>query len=173
MTMNVKRILGVIKIGILLIVSQYLILSCTSRQDKKNQKQQSTVSLITPEQEVALDALNTIQVQTQSQHIYSTFPGLHHDCFPSDSSFVLSSADLLVAMQELIAKYSKDVFIEHHNKLAASAVLAQEEYLVEYCYGTELQMVEGVLINVRTRTSPFKRWILPKVLGRRDLILAW
>ena len=121
---------------------------------------------ISLEQEQAFEALNALQIRLQKQSLYSTFAGLQHDCFPSDTSFVVSRADLLMVLEILIAKYGKNMEVEQGYKFAAAAVLAQEEYLVEQCYDTSQE-----LDNESSTRSGI--WILPKVLDRRDVILVW
>lgn len=174
-TIIINRILCLMKIASLLFVSQCFILSCATI----DQKQISTDLLpnntplsISPEQETAFDALNKLQLKLKGQNLYSTFPGLQHDCFPPDTSFVISQAELLVAMKNLLAKYFTNYdAIQQCNKLAANAVLAQKEYLVEQCYITSTH-----IFNDAFKSRPVSKsgvWILPEILGRRDVILEW
>lgn len=157
-------------------------LSCTSTQQEAGHQQDSTnlpsgykeiLPEITTEQQTAFDALNTLQMQMQAQYLYSTFPGLGHACFPADSSFVISRAELLTVIEALLAKHCTDLSLEERSRLAAQAVMAQKEYSVEWCFGTSPLLVDGVLTEVPIKTSSSGTWILPRVLGQRDVILEW
>jgi len=163
---------------ILLFVIYCFVLSCTTVQEGTDQNQDlinsenfhsnnDEVSVLTIEQEAAFNALNSIQVQ--GHHLYSTFSGIDHDCFPPDTSFVISKDEFLIAMEELLSRYYTDILPEQQAKLAAKAVLAQENYVVLKCidYSTEL----GNEVNANVQMSG--TWILPKVLGRRDVIIEW
>ena len=128
---------------------------------------------LTPEQGAAFDALNDLQRQMQAQHLYSTFPGISQECLQPDTSYVISRIALLDAMVELLGKYCTDIPIGERNELATNAVLAQETYTIEQCYGNELQMIDGVLHDVQSTASRSGTWVLPKVLGHRDIVLVW
>jgi hypothetical protein len=93
-----------------------MVYSCTPAQEGRDQKQESinfplsysnsnpdTLSELTPEQQTAFDALNSIQ--RQGKHLYSTFSGIHHDCFPPDTSFVISRTELWIALEILLTRY--------------------------------------------------------------------
>lgn len=180
MTNNLRKILQVVGRSTLLLVTPCMILSCSTAHEKTEQKQESTnfsipyskiyadtLAELTPEQLTAFDALNSIQVQ--GEHLYSTFSGIHHDCFPPDTSFVISRAELLVALGELLKRYYTAMSTEQRTKLSTDAVLAQEEYLILQCIGDSTGSVDNTNKNLPTSGS----WILPKVLGRRDVILEW
>ena len=167
------------KILFLLMITQWFLFSCTPAQERIDQNQESnniplshsdsisdTLSELTLEQQTAFDALNSIQVH--GHHLYSTFPGMHHNCFPPDTSFVISRAELRIAMELLLTKHYSNISAEHRKKLADESVLAQEEYLVLQC-GYAKESVDNV-VNIN---PPSGSWILPKVLGRRDIILEW
>lgn len=154
----------------LLLLTQALLFSCTTPQEKVDQQQVShtninsdTLAVLTPEQSNAFDALNSIQVQ--GHHLYSTFSGIHHDCFPPDTSFVVSRAALQMAMEELLEQYYTSIQAEQRTKLVATAVLAQETYLVLKCNDYSDDKTKNVLQS--------GSWILPEVLDRRDVILVW
>lgn len=174
------------KLGIRLIlsISFLFLLACTSAENGKPLKEELTDSIsllpntkppanLTLEQETALDALNSLQRQILQGRFYSTFPGMYHDCFPSDTSFIISQTELLGAVEVLFEKYNTDITSDRFKKLTQEAVSAQKEYVVKHCYGTSYQMIDGVFKNVTTTALKSGTWILPGVLGRRDVILAW
>jgi len=174
------KILSVLKRATLLLLTPTMLFSCSPVHERTEQKQESTIFSIpysninadtlldlTPEQEAAFVALNSIQVQ--GQHLYSTFSGIFHDCYPPDTSFIISRSELLIAMEELLTRYYTDISTEQRTKLAAEAVLAQEEYLVLQCNGYSNESVDNSNLHLPTSGS----WILPKVLNRRDVILEW
>ena len=173
-------------IALILTIQLLLLIACTPTERGKPLNKQSSNSLtippntnidssseLSPEQEIAFNALNSLQRQIQGNHLYSTFPDIHHDCFPSDTGFVISHTELLIALEELLEKYCSGITNERREKLANEAVLAQKEYFVEQCYGTSFQMVDGTLKNITITTPKSGFWILPGVLGRRDIILEW
>jgi len=168
------------KKSILLLVIPGLILSCSNGQQERNQVQQSSYSLpsystiymdsiieLTPEQQSAFDALNTLQVSTdEKNHLYSTFAGIVQPCYPPDTSFVISRAELLIAMEQFLTRHCTNLTFEKRNELAATSVLAQEEYTVLHCrISSKLNYINGLPMS--------GTWILPSVLGRRDVILEW
>ena len=159
-----------------------LLLSCSPSNKRKDNTQKSTdlansnsihkvniLSELTLEQESAFEALNAIQINSEVGHIYSTFGGIHHSCFPPDTSFTISHSELLNAMEELLAKYCTAIYLEECTELASKAVLAQEEYLVLQCNNA----VNDLITKGTKYASIRKSWILPEVLGQRDVILVW
>lgn len=126
------------------------------------------VSELRPEQESAFEALNTLQVSTDEMNrLYSTFAGAAQLCYRPDTSIILSQGALLTAMKEFVTRNCQNLPLAERDTLAATSVLAQEEYTVFLCYGNpdELSYENGA---PRTGT-----WVLPKVLGRRDVVLVW
>ena len=155
-------------------------LSCTMSNESAGQQQDSssfvsynsiqstdTLPKLTTNQQTAFDALNSIQVQ--GKHLYSTFSGIHHDCLPPDTSFVISQAELLLAMKTLLERHYTHIKAEQRSKLANESVLAQEEYLVLQCNENSNGTINDKSINIPNSGS----WILPEILGRRDLIIEW
>ncbi len=122
---------------------------------------------LTTAQQSAFDALNTIQ--RQGKHLYSTFSGIHHNCFPPDTTFVISQSELLVALEILLERHYVNIEAEQRAKLAYTSVLAQEEYLVLQCNGHSNGTMNDKRKNIPTSGS----WILPEILGRRDVIMEW
>lgn len=158
---------------LLIVVSTF---SCAEEQERADQRQDSTrvipdnpnpdsISQLSPQQQIAFDAFNAIQVQ--GEHLYSTFSGIHHDCSSPDSSFVITRIELQIALEELLSLYYTPLSVEERNKLANEAVQAQEEYLVLQC-GYSIETSGG---NIPDQTSG--TWILPEVLSRRDIIIVW
>ena len=153
-----------------------LIFSCTPAQERNEQKQEmidsttysNIVSELTPEQQSAFDALNTLQISTDEQNrLYSTFADIAHPCFPPDTSFVISQSELLTAMMQFVKENCSNLNIEKQEELATTAVLAQKEYTVLYCPGHSSNMNYG-------KGIPRKgTWVMPSVLGRRDVTLVW
>jgi hypothetical protein len=177
---KIGKILQVMKESILLLIIPGLILSCTTGQQERDQVQQSIYSLpfysttytdslieLTPEQQSAFDALNTLQVSTdEKSRLYSTFADICQPCYPPDTSFVISRAELLIAMKQFLTRHCTNLTIEKRNELAATSVLAQEEYTVLHCrISSNHNYVNGLPMS--------GTWIMPSVLGRRDVILEW
>ena len=173
-------------ITLILTIQLLLLIACTSDKKGKTLDKQSSNSLATPpntntdsstelnlEQETALDALDSLQIQMQAKQLYSTFPGIHHECSQSDTSFLISQTEFLIALEELLAKHCTSFSYERRKKLANEAVLIQKEYFIEQCYGTSFQMVDGTLNNTTISTPRSGTWIMRKVLGRRDIIFKW
>ncbi len=157
-----------------LLVTQWLLLSCTPAQEKNARKQESInyplsyfhpdPDTLSKEQQAAFDALNSIQ--RQGQHLYSTYPGTHNGV-PPDTSFVISQAQLLAAMEELLTRHYTGISDEERTRLAVQVVSAQEEYLV-------LQRNDYSAGSADNAVFPASgSWILPEVLGRRDIVLEW
>jgi hypothetical protein len=154
-----------------------LYLSCTTNNNKAKQQissnfvpfkaAQSNDSSLTAKQQTAFNALNSIQVQ--GIYLYSTFSGIHHNCLPPDTSFIISQAELLVAIESLLEKYYTHIKAEQRAKLASESVLAQEKYLVLQCKG----YTNGAEYDKSNNIPKSGSWILPKVLGRRDIVIEW
>jgi hypothetical protein len=155
-------------------------LSCTMSNERAEQQKDSssfvsfnsiqntdTLPKLTTNQQDAFDALNSIQVQ--GKHLYSTFSGIHHDCSPPDTSFVISQAELLIAMKTLLERHYTHIKAEQRSKLANESVLAQEEYVVLQCNGYSNGTVDDEIKYIPN----FGTWILPEILGRRDVIIEW
>lgn len=166
--------------SILFIAIPCLLFSCTNGQGESGQKSETrhyidldTVqhtdpnTAFTQQQEEAFDALNSIQLQ--GRNMYSTFAGLDHECYPPDTSFMISQDQLLVAMKALLSRHFKNVTPDIRDRLAAKAVLAQEEYLVYRCKGYFEESTGDAITKAPTLGS----WILPKVLNQRDIIMIW
>jgi len=168
--------LQVIKKSIVFLVLPFLVLSCTTGQEGTDHKQEltdstlytNTVSELTPEQQSAFDALNTLQVSTDEKNrLYSTFADIVQPCYPADTSFVISQSELLIVMKQFISKNCKNLTVEKQNELAATSVLAQEEYKILHCGDNSYNQ------NYENGLPMTGTWVMPSVLGRRDIILVW
>ncbi|MEM6806090.1 MAG: hypothetical protein AAF696_32130 [Bacteroidota bacterium] len=173
--MNLKAV----KNNILLLLSMFFLPACSLPTEKsegergaaeKNNPIQNweIVFELNPEQDSAFEALNTLQVSTDEKNrLYSTFAGMLHACYPPDTSLRISQADFLAAMRQFITSNCKDISDEEADKLAASSVLAQEEYTLAICFpdSADPSYEKGI--------PRIGMWILPKVLGRRDIVLQW
>ncbi len=146
----------------------WLTFSCSANDNKPVDPQpDDSLSKITRQQEEAFEALNTIQIT--GQHLYSTFPGISHECLPADSSFVISSDQFCTVLKALLAKYYTGIPKERQEELAEQSALAQEEYLVLQCNGYINEFETPTNQSVPSSGS----WILPRVLDSRDIIINW
>lgn len=160
-------------------MGQCLIVSCTGGSQEKNKQydiasnNSESQTELTTIQKSAFSAFDSIQLKIKGHHLYSTFPGSQHECFPADTSYVISKAELLEAMKELLGRYETGYTIERYNELSSIAVMVKDEYRVEQCYLTSMKMVDGVLTSVPSKSPLEGIWIIPKVLGHRDIVLKW
>lgn len=123
---------------------------------------------LTPAQQSAFDALNTLQVSTDEMNrLYSTFAGIVQPCNPPDTSLTISQSELLIAMKQFVAHNCKNLTIEERDELAATSVLAQEEYTLSLCLGNSAN------INYENGAPKSGTWVMPSFLGRRDVIIVW
>lgn len=122
-------------------------------------KKDAVVNL-TPTQETAFEALNYLQININGEHLYSTFSGLDHRFNQLDSSYVISANELLIAIKDISTAYGVNLSIEEIHKLSSDAVLAQEKYFVQKYRRNSSSLAPEI-------------WVLPQILGRRDLILIW
>lgn len=152
-----------------------LLLSACSPPNNSSEKenhgipsQEATVSELTPEQESAFDALNTLQVSTDEMNrLYSTFGGIDRPCYPPDTSLTISQAELLIAMKQFVASNCKNLPVEKRDELAAASVLAQKEYTLSLCLGNSAQ------VTYQNGAPMVGTWVLPNVLDRRDVLIVW
>lgn len=152
----------------------YSILSCSASSKKSGPNKNISASsnsipdTLTLIQKSAFDALNTLQVSTDEMNrIYSTFPNINQPCYPPDTSFNIPQSKLLEAMNEFLLIYGTNLTDERRTELAAISVQAQNNYIVNFCpVNFENSNYENGL--------PLKGiWVLPNILGRRDLTLVW
>ncbi len=162
-----------IKSLLVLLIFPCVIITCTFSQEGKKEKKEMTnsnkpVSELTQEQQSAFDALNELQTSTDEMNrIYSTFPNIEQPCYPADTSFEISQSELLTFMEKFISKHCQNLSSEHQVQLTKSSVLAQKKYTVLHCADYESN------VNYENGLPMTGTWIMPNVLGRRDVILAW
>lgn len=123
---------------------------------------------LTPEQQSAFDALNRIQVSTDEMNrLYSTFAGTVQPCGSPDSSITISQSALLVALKQFVTSNCKYLTDEERDELTATAVLAQEEYTISLCQG------DSVSLTYENGPPMTGTWVMPSILGRRDVVIVW
>ena len=158
-----------------LIIISVVIFSCRYGPEGKDHKQMFSdptakkypVTELTIEQESAFDVLTELQVNSDEQsRLYSTFANIVQPCYPPDTSFVISQSELLIAMKQFVKENYTRLNIEERSRLIHTAVKAQTEYTVLHCNNQSNANYESGL--------PLSGiWVLPSVLGRRDVILQW
>lgn len=126
------------------------------------------VSELTPQQQSAFDALNTLQVSTDEMNrLYSTFAGIIQPCYPPDTSLTISQTELLIAMKQFVTRNCKRLSAKEQDELASTSVLAQEEYTLSLCLDNSANVTYE-------NGAPMKgTWVIQSVLDRRDVILVW
>ena len=142
-------------------------------QSQSNSQKNSSVERRLPEnvdnpiklnviQESALDALNYLQVNTDEKNrLYSTFAGIDHLCYPPDTSFHLSQSDFFIAMEQFVTNNCKNISLKTQLDLIKRTSLAQQEYIIlHYQNGHSPDRLTGT-------------WIIPELLGRRDVVVVW
>ena len=169
------------KVLIMLSMLPFLLNACSQTNKRSDQEQQTTYSQptniatnldtfseLTPEQQSAFDALNALQVSTDEMNrLYSTFAGIVQPCYPPDTSLTISQSELLIAMKQFVTSNCRNLTVEERNELAVTAVLAQEEYTVSLC----LDNLSNV--DYENGAPMTGTWLMPSVLGRRDVIIVW
>ena len=167
--------------SIQVLAAAMLLFSCTSNTENTSPEAQpedsqpgnaapyvAPLEELSQVQDAAFNALNILQTSTDERNrLYSTFAGIYHPCFPADTSFTISRATLLNAMEKFVAKHCTNMPVEKRNELAAQAVLAQEEYLVLFCNGNATN------VNYDAGLPLKGTWVLPNILGHRDVLLEW
>lgn len=170
-----------VRVLIMLFSTSLLLSSCAPTNERPDKGQELTNRLSsvsaaytdsllerTREQESSFDALNTLQINTDEMNqLYSTFAGIVQPCYPPDSSFTITRAELLTAMEQFVTKRCTSLSIKERLALAATAVLAQEEYTVLHCLDSSSNA------NYENGIPMTGTWVMPNVLGRRDVILEW
>jgi len=151
----------------------FLIAACTSSVEEKpygytNAPFVKSTSELTPEQQSSFDALNTLQVSTDERnHLYSTFAGAQQACLVSDTSFTISQSEFRLVMNQFVERHCTKLTTMKRDQLVTTAVLAQEEYVVSFC--SESSNDEAFEDGIPMTGT----WVIPNVLGRRDVILIW
>lgn len=161
----------------MLIFSALILGSCSPREQTEYSHRRDvdyipeyndSITDLSAEQEAAFDALNTLQTNTDvMRRLYSTFPGIQQPFYPPDTMIVISQKDFLRAMQEFANKYCTKLPLQRRNELVTASVRSQAEYNVLWCNTSK--PIEGVNGGLAYDGV----WIMPNILGRRDLILEW
>jgi hypothetical protein len=160
----------------MLLVFQSLIQSCASSSSESGSENDSVLNLstysstapdtignLTQEQQTAFDALNAIQVQ--GKNLYSTFPGISHSCPSKGTDLVLTRNELSIALNELLKRHYNHITPSERASLVTQIILIQDEYNVVPC---------SCVMNTLSNGFPDSgTWILPQVLGRRDIVIEW
>lgn len=136
-----------------------LIEACTYSENGNNENIE-----LTKEQQLAFNALNQLQISMDTKNkLYSTFANIAQPCYPADTSFEISQAELQLAMQQFLAIHATKLKTEYINELAQLSVKAQKKYTVLHC----------IAHKGKQKSANNGTWILPNILGRRDLIMVW
>ena len=161
----------------ILIILATMLFSCTPVQEDKNQRQEkvefSTIYVdsmpeLTSIQQEAFDALNTLQTSTDEKNrLYSTFANVDQTFYPADTSFSTTQSEMLAFMKQFVSKYCQNLSVNMQDELAKTSVLAQEAYTVFYCNN------ESVKQNFKNGLPMSGTWVMPNILGRRDVIMVW
>jgi hypothetical protein len=169
------------KVLFMLSMLSFLLNACSQSNKRLDKKQQTTyakptdsatnletISGLTPEQQSAFDALNTLQVSTNEMNrLYSTFAGIVQPCYPPDTSMTISQSELLVAMKQFVTNNCRNLTVEERIELTTTSVLAQEEYTVSLCLDNSSN------VDYKNGVPMTGTWVMPSVLGRRDVIIVW
>ena len=134
----------------------------------KTPSQSDFILSLSPQQEAALDAFNTLQTSTDEiNHLYSTFANSAHSCSPAETSFSVTQSQLAVYMTEFVSRHCQNLQEDIRNKLAETAVLAQDTYTVLYCnnHPSNEKYKNGLPLS--------GTWVLPNIVGQRDVVLIW
>lgn len=122
------------------------------------------VAELSDAQQASMEALNTLQVNTQENRLYSTFANIPQPCYPPDTSFSLTRVQLQDALQLFVAKHYPALPVDQRVALVSKAVMAQDDYIVLLCR-------DGIPAN---GASPMTgTWVIPNLLGQRDVVLVW
>ncbi|TNE27387.1 MAG: hypothetical protein EP346_12280 [Bacteroidetes bacterium] len=123
---------------------------------------------LTEEQEMALDALNTLQVSTDERNrLYSTFQWAALPCHTPDTIIMISQVELLHAMNTFVNMNCSRLPLEQRQELASQSVRAEENYHIAIC-------LEDPNNTTFTNGVPLSgTWVLRNVLHRRDVVMVW
>ncbi len=151
-----------------------LLFSCTYTEDENSELKDSTsgnlneLSTLTAEQETALDAFTTLQVGTDERNlIYSTFANIDQPFYPPDTSVVIAQSEFRIAMTHFVNKNCTKKTGEERAQLVNAVVLAQEKYNVLHCN------VFSADVNYENGLPMMGVWVIPNVLGQRDVVIEW
>lgn len=163
------------KIHAILLFFLIVLFSCSPKKQTSDQEPiptnpyyDNTATELTSEQRKAFDTLNVLQINTDEQsRIYSTFADIRQPCYPPDTSFVISQSEFHSAMQAFLAEHCTEMDSTRRKELGNAAVLSQKQYKVLHCSQN---------LHPEDYTNGLPRngiWVMPSVLGRRDILLVW
>ncbi len=119
-------------------------------------------------QQSAFDALNTLQQSTDKiNHLYSTFANISHASCLEGINYEISQSELLGYMKQFVTRHCQNLKPELRNELARLSVQAQEKYIVMHCRSKDDK--ENISEGLRMTGT----WVMPNVLGLRDVVLIW
>ena len=164
---------------ILIVIS--LLTSCGPTVNKADLEKESTFSLpynstvfgdsiieLTTAQQLAFDALDELQMSGDgSNRLYSTFTNHYQPFYPPDTSVVISRSEFQTAMSSFLKKHYGNLSLEERERFAETTALAQEEYKVFHC------SVNSSSLNYKIELPRSGVWVMPNVLGHRDVVLEW
>lgn len=143
-----------------------LLVACTLAP-RENQEAIRTAPLSVA-QESAFDAWNDLQTSMDERNrLYSTFANSSHSFCQQDSSFDISQSELRFYMHQFLGKHAQRIEPEKQERLINLSVLAQEQYTVRHCVNmvTNVDYAKGLPMS--------GIWVIPDILGLRDVILVW
>ena len=99
--------------------------------------------------------------------LYSSFAGASKACNIPDTIIIMTQDELLSALMQFVENNCGSLSLADRKALALNAVKSQEEYTIKVCFD-ELESASNANKNLRNGT-----WLLPNVLGRRDVVIEW
>lgn len=164
-----------------LLFASALLLSCTSTPEESSSddatieilpgdsnKEDQPLAELTPAQQSALDALDTLQTTSDDMgRLFSTFANLEQSCYPPDTILTISQSEFRRAMELFVDEHYTYLTPEKRTELAYRVAQVEEEYSVSLCLSnsTDISFAEGIPMN--------GIWVLTNVLGRRDVVMDW
>ncbi len=142
----------------------------TSEQNKQSRIDQfnQATSVLSNEQQAAFDALNTIQTSTDEMNrLYSSFAGAAQSCNIPDTIMIMKQNEFQEAMLQFIQYNCKRLSAKDQRALALNAAKAQDEYTIRVCFD------EPVPASNADKYLRNGTWLIPNVLGRRDVVIEW
>ena len=98
--------------------------------------------------------------------LYSTFAGIDQP-YPPTTNFVITQSEFQTVMTRFAQENCTNLNIEKRDSLVKAAVLAQKEYTVLHCIDNPSNIHDDKGLPMTGI------WVMPNVLGRRDVILVW
>ena len=128
----------------------------------------SELEALTTTQAAAFEALNALQISMDEEELlYSSFAGAAQACVPPDSIFTISQQQFHAALLEFTSLHCHVLQPSERDSLALQSSMAAEQYTVLLC--THHEGVPADTSNLPMTGT----WVLPAVLGRRDVVMNW